>query len=92
MSEIMKVRHGRETQKTKSKKQRQKWKKEVTQAIGKGEGYMAWICCAFKVGFLEIICKASLIFKLDLQLVLSIVLKERELYESKHMLWWNVDV
>ena len=29
-------------------------------------------------------CKASLIFKSDLELVLSIILKERELYERKH--------
>ena len=30
-------------------------------------------------------CKASLIFKLNLELALSIILKERELYESKHV-------
>ena len=29
-------------------------------------------------------CKASLIFKSNLELDLSIILKERELYESKH--------
>ena len=29
-------------------------------------------------------CKASLIFKSNLELALSIILKERELYESKH--------
>ena len=32
------------------------------------------------------ICKASLIFKLNLELALSIILKERELYESKHVM------
>ena len=42
-----------------------------------------WFCCAFKVGFLQLICKASLIFKSNLELPWSIVLKERELYKSK---------
>ena len=44
-----------------------------------------WFCCAFKSGFLKLICKASLIFKSNLELVLSISLKERELYELKHV-------
>ena len=42
-------------------------------------------CCAFKLGFLQLICKASLIFKSNLELALSVVLKQRELYESKHI-------
>ena len=42
-----------------------------------------WFCCAFKLGFLQLICKASLIFKWNLELALSIILKQRELYESK---------
>ena len=42
------------------------------------------INCAFKLGFLKLICKACLIFKLNLELVLSIILKERELHESNH--------
>ena len=42
-------------------------------------------CCAFKLGFLQLICKASLIFKSNLELTLSIILKQRELYESKHV-------
>ena len=41
-------------------------------------------CCAFKLGFLSI-CKASLIFKLNLELALSIIVKQRELYEPKHV-------
>ena len=44
-----------------------------------------WFCCAFKLGFLELICRASLIFKSNLELTLSIILKQRELYESKHV-------
>ena len=34
---------------------------------------------------LKIICKASLIFKSNFELVLSIILKQRELYESQHV-------
>ena len=44
-----------------------------------------WFCCALKLGFLRLICKASLIFKSNLELALSIILKQRELYESKHV-------
>ena len=44
-----------------------------------------WFFCAFKLGFLQLICKASLICKSNLQLALSIILKQRELYESKHV-------
>ena len=44
-----------------------------------------WFCCAFNSGFLKLICKASLIFKWNLELALSIILKERELCESKHV-------
>ena len=42
-------------------------------------------CCAFKLGFLQLMCKASLIFRSNLKLALLIILKERELYESKHI-------
>ena len=44
-----------------------------------------WFCCAFKLGFLQLIRKASLIFKSNLELALSIILKQRELCESKHV-------
>ena len=44
-----------------------------------------WFCCAFKLGFLHLICKASLIFKSNLELALSITLKERKLYELEHV-------
>ena len=39
----------------------------------------------FKLGLIQLIRKASLIFKSNLELALSIILKERELYESKHV-------
>ena len=43
-----------------------------------------WFCYVFKLRFPQYICKASLIFKSNLELALSIILKERELSESKH--------
>ena len=42
-------------------------------------------CCTFKLGFLLLICKAYLIFKSNLELALSILLKQREDYDSKHV-------
>ena len=42
-------------------------------------------CCAFKLSFLQLICKASLTFKSNLQLDLTIILNQRELYESNHV-------
>ena len=44
-----------------------------------------WFCCAFKLGFLQLTCKASLILKSNLELALSITLKEKELFESKNV-------
>ena len=49
-----------------------------------------WFCWVFKLGFLQLICKASLIFKSNLELALSIILKQRELYES--ILLWSAYV
>ena len=42
-------------------------------------------CFAFKLGFLPLICKASLISKSNLELALLIILRQRELYESNHV-------
>ena len=44
-----------------------------------------WFCCAFKLGFLQLLCKTSLIFKSNVELALSVLLKQRELHESKHL-------
>ena len=38
-----------------------------------------WSCYAFKLGFLQLIYKASVIFESNLELALSFILKEREL-------------
>ena len=34
-------------------------------------------CCAFKLGFLQLIYNSSSIFKLNLEIALSIILKQR---------------
>ena len=65
------------------KKQRQKGRRGNKGYSERVRG--KWFCCAFKLGFLQLICKASLIFKSNLELALSIILKQRELYESKHV-------
>ena len=44
-----------------------------------------WFCCEFKLGFLHLICNSFFIFKSNLELALSIILKQRELYEPKHV-------
>ena len=80
MSEIIKRKDEREKEKTKTK--RKKGDPSYSEnARGK------WFCCAFKLlGFLQLMCKASLIFKLNWKLDWSIILKERELYMLKHAL------
>ena len=80
----MKTRDEREMQKTTKEKQtktdRSKGNRSYSERVR-----AKWFCCAFKLGFLQLICKASLIFKSNLELALSIILKQRELYESKHV-------
>ena len=82
--EIMKTIDEREMQKSRKEKQtkieRSKRNRGYSERLG-----VKWFCCAFKLGFLQLICKASLIFKSNLELALSIILKQRELYESKHV-------
>ena len=68
-------------QKKQQKRNEQRQKGAMgTEAIVKG-----WELNDFKLGFLQLIWKASLIFKSNLELALSIILKQRELYESKHV-------
>ena len=82
--EIMKTIDEREMQKITKEKQtkteRSKGNRSYSERVR-----AKWFCCAFKLGFLQLICKASLIFKSNLELALSIILKQRELYESKHV-------
>ena len=82
--EIMKTIDERGMQKTTKEKQtkteRSKENRNYSERVRE-----KWFFCVFKLGFLQFICKASLIFKLNLELALSITLKQRELYESKHV-------
>ena len=79
MSEIMKIIDERQTQ-------RKTTTTTKTKTVRLNERVWAkWFCCVFKLGFLQLICKASLIFKLNLEFALSFILKQRELYESKHV-------
>ena len=79
--------------KTIDEKEMQKIKKEKQTKAERSKGNTScservrakWFCCAFKLGLLQLICNASLVFKMNLELGLSIILKKRELYESKHV-------
>ena len=79
-----------EIMKTMDKKEMQKARKERQKKTERSKGNRSynervrakWFCFAFKLGFLQLICKASLIFKSNLELALSIILKQRKLYES----------
>ena len=77
MSKIMKIIDERETH-TKKEDKQGVW--ELSKRVRD-----KWFCWAFNLGFLQLICKASLIFSSNLELALSIILKERQLYESKHI-------
>ena len=74
--EIMKTIDEREMQKTTKEKQtkteRSKGNRSYSERVRS-----KWFCCAFKLGFLQLICKASLIFKSNLGLALSIILEQR---------------
>ena len=72
MSEIMKISGERKRQKKKKKRKQQMGDASYSESVR-----AKWFCCAFKLGFLQLICKASLIFKSNLELALSIILKER---------------
>ena len=89
MSEVMKIVVERRTkqpqqhQKKQTNKRRQKRTKRDTSY---SEMLKAkWFCCAFKLGFLQLICKASSIFKSKLELALSINLIEREFLGQMHV-------
>ena len=92
--EITKTRDEKETQpsspppkKTLKNKQTNKQRQKRTRGNRSYSEWVRskWFCCAFKLGFLQLICKASLILKSNLELALSINLKQRELFESMHV-------
>ena len=78
--------------KTKNKTTKKKQKKQRQNRTRGDRSYnervrAKWPFCPFRLGFLQLISKTSLIFKLNLELALSIILKQRQLYES--MLRWS---
>ena len=75
----MKIIDERERQKNKDRRKQRSGASYSESVIAK------WFCCALKLGFVQLVCKASLIFMSNLELALSMILKERELYESKHV-------
>ena len=84
--EIMETIDERGIQKTTKEKQTktERWKgnKSYSQSV------TVWpfkFSRAYKLGFLQLICQASLIFNSNLKLALSIIIKQRELYESRHI-------
>ena len=82
--ELMKTIDEREMEKTIKEKQTKSERSKENRSYSE-RVRAKWFCCAFNLGFLELICKAYLIFKSNLELGLSIILKQRELYESKHI-------
>ena len=82
--EIMKTIDEKEMKKTPKEKQIKTERSKGNRSYSK-KVRAKWFCWAFKLGFLQLICKASFIFKSNLELALSIILKQRELYESKHV-------
>ena len=82
--EIMKTINEREMHKTTKEKQakteRSKWNRSYSERVR-----VKWFCWAFKLRCLQLIYKASLNLMSNLELVLSIILKQGELYESKHL-------
>ena len=75
----MKIIDQRELQKTTKEKRTKTEKSKGNRSYGERVG------AKFKLGFLQLTCKASLVFNSNLELALSTILKQRELYESKHV-------
>ena len=88
--EIIKTIDETEMQRTTKEKKTKTERSKGNKTYGK-RMRAKWFCFAFKLGFIQLICKASLIFKSNLELALSIILKQRD-YVSQSMLWWSVDV
>ena len=80
----MKTIDEREMQKTTKEKQtkteRSKGNRSYSERVR-----AKWFCRAFKFGFLQLICTASLICKSNLELASPIIFLKRELYGSKHV-------
>ena len=70
----MKIIDERDAKKRKTKSKKTQRQKRTRGDRSYSESVRAkWFCCAFKLDFLQLTCKASLIFKLNLELDLSII-------------------
>ena len=81
-------------QKSKKEKKNKDRKEQRDDASFNKRVRAKWFCCTFKVGFLQLICKDSLVFKSNLEVALStlsITLKKK-IYTSQSMLRLSVDV
>ena len=79
----MKIVDEREMKENNIKKTNKDRKEQgVTEAIVKWVR-AKWFCCAFKLGFFKLICNASLIFKSDLELAVSIIFKTKKIIWAK---------
>ena len=72
--EKMKTIDERELQKTTKEKQAKKERSKVNRIYSE-RVRAKWLFCEFKLGFLKLISKASLISKSNLELAISIILK-----------------
>ena len=68
----MKMIDEKETQPKKTKTEKNKGDKSYSERVR-----AKWFCCVFKLVFLQLMCKASLIFQSNLELALSVILKVR---------------
>ena len=89
MSEVMEIvveRRTKQPQQHQKKQPNKRREKRTKRDTSYSEMLKAkWFCCAFKLGFLQLICKASSIFKSKLELALSINLIEREFLGQMHV-------
>ena len=80
---ITSVRDNENNRRKRNKKNTEK--KGVRKLQWKGKSKMVLLCVYVRFSLINIF-KASLIFKSNLELALTIVLKEKELYESEHVM------
>ena len=78
-------------QRQQQQQQQQKEHKNRKMQVG-GKSYSErvrakWFCCAFKLGFFQLVCQASLLFKSNLELALT---KTKGNYMSQSMFPWKV--
>ena len=88
---IISVRNNEDNRwKRNARKGHKRQTKKKTENNKESEGIEAIVraklfCCAFKLGFLQFIFKASLLFNVNLELALWIILRQRELCDSRYV-------